>query len=75
MIDHGVTPEKLYPTMQEEPDKIYPGISIPSQAFESGEYQPGDECCIKIYVKIGIMTESSYQCDLLKSEDCTEEDD
>ncbi len=75
MYDHAITPEKLYQTMPEEPQKIYPSISIPAEAFEKGEYQPGDECCIEIYVKIGAMTESHYQCDLLKSEDCTEEEE
>jgi hypothetical protein len=74
-MDHGVTPEKLYSTMPDEPEKVYPYISIPNKAFEKGEYQPGDECCIKVYVKIKSMTENDYGCDLIKSEDCSGEDE
>ena len=75
MIDHGVQPEKLYPTMAEEPEKIYPYINIPAAAFDKGEYQPGDVCCIEVYVKIKSMNENDFICDLLKSEDCTGEDE
>jgi hypothetical protein len=61
--------------MQGEPEPIYPYISIPAEAFEKGEYQPGDECCIKVYIKIKSMNENDYSCDLVKSEDCTGEDE
>ena len=74
MKDHGVVPEKLYSSMPEEPEKVYPYISMPTEAFKK-EYQPGDECCIKVYVNIKSMSEHDFSCDLLKSEDCTEEDE
>lgn len=74
MKDHGVTPEKLYPSMPDEPEKIYPYISIPAEAFNRG-YQPGDECCIEVYVRITSMSENSFECKLLKSEDCTKEEE
>ena len=61
--------------MPDEPEKIYPYISIPADAFKKGEYQPGEECCIKVYVKIKSMNEHDYSCDLMKSEDCTGEDE
>jgi hypothetical protein len=60
--------------MPEESKEIYPGISIPAEAFDKG-YEPGDVCCIEIYVKIGMMSEETYHCELLKSEDCTKEDE
>lgn len=69
MKDHGVKPEKMYPTMDKEPDKMYPYISIPADAFDKEEYQPGHKCTLKIEVEIDTMTKDSYGCKLLKSEE------
>ena len=68
MKEHGVTPEKLYPSMDNEPEKIYPFISIPAEAFDK-DYQPGHECTLKIVVKIEVMSEHHFECKLLKSEE------
>lgn len=71
-MDHGVTPEKMYDTMPQVPEKIYPHISLPAEAFESGEYQPGHECTITIKVKIKSMDELNYDCELISSEEVEE---
>ncbi len=67
--DHGFVPEKMYPTMDTEPEKVYPYISLPADAFEEGEYQPGHKCTLKIEVEIESMTKKDYDCKLLKSEE------
>lgn len=72
--DHGMTPEKLYPTMSEEPKKIYPHMmSIPSSAFDEGEYEPGHVCTLKIQVEIESMGKQYYECRLMKSQEVEEE--
>ena len=70
--DHGVTPEKLYPTMSEEPQKIYPSITLPAEAFEGEAYEPGHKCTLKIEVEIEMMSKDRYECKLLKSEEIDE---
>lgn len=73
MKDHGVKMESMYPTMQQEQPTIYPSISLPAEVFDE-EYQPGDECCVYIKVKIRMMSENHYECDLLGSEECDEDE-
>jgi len=68
-MDHGITPEKMYPTMTGEPEKVYPTITLPAEAFEGESYEPGHKCTLKIEVEIEIMTKNSYHCKLLKSEE------
>ena len=50
MKDHGIVPEKLYPTMDNEPQKMYPNISIPAEVFEGHKCQPGEKYRIEIVV-------------------------
>lgn len=69
MKDHGEKLEPMYPTMKQEQPTIYPFITIPAEVFGK-EYQPGDECCVKVMVKIKSMNENMYDCELLKSEEC-----
>ena len=69
MKDHGVVPEKLYPTMDGEPEKMYPSITLPAEAFEEEGYEPGHKCTLKIEVEIEMMTKENYHCKLLKSEE------
>lgn len=73
MVDHGVKPEKLYSTMPDEPEKIYPHqLTIPASAFEDEAYEPGHKCTLKIEVEIDTMTKEYYVCKLLKSEEVEE---
>lgn len=67
--EHGVKPEKMYETMAQEPDMVYPHISIPAEVFDKEEYQPGHKCTLKIEVEIDVMDKHSYQCKLLRSEE------
>lgn len=71
MRDHGIKPEKMYPSISVEPETIYPSISIPSVVFEECDYKPGDTCTIMITVKVNSTYEDEnggyYQCDLIAS--------
>ena len=70
MVDHGIKPEKLYPTMPDEPEKVYPHrLLIPASAFEGEKYEPGHKCTLKIEVEIETMTKDHYDCKLIKSEE------
>lgn len=75
MKDQGVTPEKLYSTMPNEPEKVYPYVSLPASVFDEEEYQPGHECVLKIKVRIKMMTENNYDCELLESEEIESDSD
>lgn len=75
MKDHGEILQKLYDTMPQEPEKIYPYISLPASAFEAGEYQPGHECQLLIKVRIDSMNENTYECKLLGSQEVEEENE
>ena len=68
MKDHGIVPEKLYPTMDNEPQKMYPNISIPAEVFEGHKCQPGEKYRIEIVVEIKSMNEYVYDCNLEESE-------
>lgn len=74
MVDHGIKPEKLYDTMPNEPEKVYPQrLMIPAAAFEKEGYQPGHKCTLEIEVEIDSMNQEYYDCKLLKSEEVEEE--
>ena len=76
MVDHGVKPEKLYATMPDEPDKVYPHrMMIPASAFEGEAYEPGQKCTIKIEIEIDSMTKEYYDCKLIKSEEVEDDND
>ena len=76
MVDHGIKPEKLYPTMPEEPEKIYPHrMMIPANAFEGEKYEPGHICKLEITVEIDNMGKEYYDCKLMKSEEVEDEKD
>ena len=69
MKDHGVVPEKLYPTMPDEPEKVYPQVSLPYEIISDKEaYKPGDTICVEVYIKINNISEYNFGGDLLKSE-------
>ena len=69
MKSHKIQPPKLYETMPQEPDPIYPYITLPEEIFDKDEYQPGHKCMLKIEVEIEMMDKNSYQCKLLRSEE------
>ena len=70
MVDHGIKPEKLYPTMPDEPKKVYPHIiTLPASAFEGEKYEPGHKCKLEIEVEIESMYKERYECRLLTSEE------
>jgi len=75
MVDHGIEPEALYPTMEKKPEKIYPHrLMIPASAFEGESYEPGHKCTLKIEVEIDTMSKEYYDCKLLKSEEVEEKE-
>ena len=74
-VNHGIKPEKLYPTMPDEPQTIYPHrIMIPSTAFGKGKYEPGHKCTLEIEVEIESMQKEYYDCKLIESEEVEEDE-
>lgn len=68
MKNHQIQPEKLYSTMPDEPDPVYPNISLPSAIFEGNKCQIGEKYRIEVIVEIKTMDEYSYGCNLIESE-------
>ena len=53
-VNHGIKPEKLYASMPDEPETVYPHrLMIPASAFEKG-YEPGHKCTLEIEVELEI---------------------
>lgn len=74
MKSHAIQPGKLYDTMPQMPEKIYPHIELPYEIIkdESKKYQPGEEIRITLCMKLDHIGEHNIGGDLLKSE-CEEE--
>ena len=75
MKNHGVKPEKLYPTMQDEPEEIYPYISVPYEVIDHKQYQPGDKVRVELLIDIQSIDEHCFSGKLIESEVETDEDE
>lgn len=68
MNDLGRKPPKLYDTMPQEPDTIYPTGYIPQEVFAEERYPVGHKCIVEVMVEITSADKMGYGVKYLQSE-------
>ena len=67
-MKHGKKPEKMYDSMPQEPEAIYPYVTIPMACLEGKKFQPGDKVSVELFIEIKHMSENDISGDLHESE-------